>query len=791
MNNPIANNPFFQEQQGFDLNKWILRLRKLIPWFILSFAIFITAAWFYLRLTPAVYTSSAVVLLKDNATNEDPLLQDLKISTTTKLVENEMKVLKSPDLMKLVVTNEQLYTTIQTAGSYTVGKQKIYKNNFPLTIAVRNPNAITKEFNFTLTSENGQWKMQSATNTVPIKIDTGKLYSVGSVLITFRNNTNPDRYKELPENKFLITLVPIDQAIYKYSSALDVASSSTTSSVINLALSDNNQESATSILETLLEVYNQNSLDIKNSSGSNTLQFLDGRLALVKGGLDKVEGSIQSYKASNGVMDVASESDQSLTNYNELDKQKSQQQNQINIISNLEKDLVVRQDNPSLVPSTLGISEPTLSALIARHNGLILDKERLQQMAGDANPGIVDLKEQINTVHNTLLQSVRNLKNSYVTTMSSLESKSGEVGGRIRALPKFERELGQIDRSHGVQEQLYLFLLQKREERAMALASNTPDARTIVNPKSIGKVKPNNQSVWGIAILLALILPIAVSLLKDFMNNTIVDLKEVERKSIVPVIGELTQLRRVRTPIVVTNNAHTLIAEQFRTLRTAISIFCKASNSQTILVTSRNLGEGKSFVSLNLAAAFALLNKKVVILEMDLRKPKLATSLNMESGEGMIAYLSEQAPLADLLLTVPETNGKLKLLPAGSSTVYNAAELLDSPALAEMIVELKKTFDHIIIDSPPFGLVTDASLIRPYADVTINVVRQGYTTKDIYSDLNQRVTASPEHKEYIILNGVKLEKGTTLYNGYIENGYLETDKQSYKRLLKKKKLETT
>ncbi|MEO7310412.1 MAG: polysaccharide biosynthesis tyrosine autokinase [Chitinophagaceae bacterium] len=766
--------------ESFDLGKWMLRIVKLTPWFLLSFLICLSAAWIYLRHTEPVYKSSAFILIKDEKSDPDPLLKELNISGSGKVMENEIEVLKSPDLMDSVTLKEQLYVNITSKGAFFAAAKTHFRANMPILIEVVNPYNIYNIISLHVYRLDNQWYLATSEKGAGAPLSFSHDYNAGDVNFRFVPNPNYAKKGQVDAaagQDFFFTLTPVYSAARVYNSALHVEQVGKMGSVISLSMEDKNAEKVSSVLRTLISIYNARGLDDKNVSGTNTMKFLDERLAVVEKDLKGVEGEVEQFKTRHKVSDISAESQQYMQLSAEIDKQKAIQQTQVNIVSDLERELIDKKDNPSLVPSTLGITESSLASLIQRHNELIINKERIQNQAGPNNPLLLDLQNQIENVRKSLLENVHNLKNAYTISLNDIARKDAELGSRISTMPQLEKDLIQIKRNQGVQEQLYLFLLQMREQRAMMLASNITDTRTIVEPRSMGQTKPSSRSIWTIAFSLALMLPVLVVVLLDFMDNKVTGKSEVEQKTIIPLLGEIAFVSKKNHPIVVSQKVHTRIAEQFRVLRTAIS-FSGKTGVKRILVTSQSLGEGKSFVSLNLGATYALLNKKVVVLEFDLRRASISNRLHLDGDKGISGYLTDRCTIDDALIPVPDTGGNLFIMPAGG--LYgNPAELVMLPEMEQLMKELESRFDYIIIDTPPFSMVTDATLLQQYADITIVVLRQGYSLKQAYHELNVLQLQSPGHPFFTVLNATGKQNLTYKYETYSGNSYYEQKNNKY------------
>lgn len=786
----IYKDELFQQEDEFNLKRWLFRILRAWYWFAASLFICLLVAWLYLHYTNPVYQAVASVIIKDeqkggNAT-ESALLKDLGIGGN-KLVENEIEIFKSYDLMEDVVRRQQLFVHAWVEGR--LRDVPLFGNDLPFAMEVLNADSISSVSQWSVAFNKGKLTLTANNKQAVSNLQYGENYSVDG--IRFRIMPNEEWREQHKSdtaalNKaFNLTIMPIAAATGGYNGRLSVASVSKQSSVINLTISDPHREKARVILASLIDIYNKQGLDDKNRVTANTIDFLNERLKAVASDLQSVEGEVQQFKSNNQITDVSAEAQQYMEMAKGIDMQKAESQTRLNIVSALERELLLNQNNPGLVPSTLGLEESSLTSLVEKHNSLILEKERIQKNKeiGPENPLLVDLKQQVQETRAKLLANVRNLKSAYEIALGDISRKDDQLKSRIRNVPQIERRLVEIQRNRNVEEQLYAFLLQKREEAAVTLASNIPDSRTIVKARGLGQVSPKSKSIWAVALLLGLLAPLIVMLIIDFLNNKVGDENEVEQKTRVPLLGMISHIRKINSPIVISEKSRSVVAEQVRTLRTAIGFTGKGKGVKKILVTSSQPGDGKSFISINLAASFALLGKKTVLVELDLRKPHVAKYLGISTTGGISGILAGKVKLDETIVEIPGFEHQLYLLPAGYLPP-NPAELISTVQMEKLISDLERQFDYIIVDTPPFGLVTDAVLLQKYMDITLAVLRQGHTHKEVYENLNQRASQNPDYPLYAILNGVgwrrRYQKGYGYgrYGSYsYGKGYFEEEKK--------------
>lgn len=763
---------FDKPLESTDMMPFLYRIISNWHWILFSVLLFTTLSWLYIRYTEPVYTAKASVMIRDEKKGASgvgvPILEEIIASKSSKNIDDEIVILGSYDLIENVVRKQKLYLTVKTKG--TILNRTIFGTSIPIIFEVSNIDLLEKPIEWGFQYRGNNWQINYSETAAPLNITLGKWYIING--ITIRAVANPEysllENPDLEKGEYLLEITPIKKAVTTYRKALSVSPTGKTGSIIVLELEDHNIDKAQATLAAIINTYNQQGLDDKNIVTSNTLDFLNERLALVERELRDVESKVQSFKSSNKVTNTSAEAIQYLEQVKDIDKQKAQQQTQLNILESLEKKLLENKNDPNLIPSGAGITDASLSELLAKHNQLVLDRERQLERLGPKNPISVDLGNQIASLRESLLNNISNVKQSYNIALRDIRSKDAQLAVQIRNIPQIEKNLVEIQRDQSVKEQLYFFLLQKREEAAITLASATIDSRTIERSRQDTIVSPKKTLVYALAVLLGLLLPIGIIYASSLLDNKIDGREEVERKCAAPLLGEISYVKKGSSGLVIEKNSRSIIAEQFRTLRTNIGLTAKGKSIRIISVTSHRPSEGKSFVTLNLAASFALLNKRIVVLEFDLRKPRLSQNLKIKSNAGISNYLSGNEKSVDNLLEeVTGYSGNFWLLPAGPIPP-NPAELILSPLMTALLKDLQERFDYIVLDTPPFGPVTDSTLLAKHADMEIVILRDRYTFKNVLTELNRKVASGKPL--YAILNRVGEKKA---YGNYRQYGYTE------------------
>lgn len=766
-----------EAEGNINLKRRLFRMIRLWPWFVLSLVACLSLAFLYLRYATPIYQGVASLMVKDEKKGEDLMinsaLKEIGLGGNAKLVENEIEVLKSYDLMQAVVDTLQLFVSVKNVAR--IKDFSVFGDEIPFTIEIINPGDIKQTRHWKITDTVNAVLFQSENAKHPVLLKYGQVFRSGGISFRFMP-ANREKKTDNSSNNYKVDINSPDGTTILYSNRLSVNAASKLATVINLEIKDANKKKAAAILQELIAIYNRRGVENKNRLTENTIDFLTERLYDVANELRGVEGTVEKFKSANKVTDLSSDAEQYLAVSQQVDAQKAENQTQLNIISALERDIQLNEDNPQIVPSTFGIKDPSLGLLIEKHNELVLQKERIQEKSGPKNPLLIDQQNQIKELRSRLLTNVRNLKQAYTISLDDISRKDAQLNNRIRNVPQLEKKLVQITRNQNVQEQVYAFLLQKREEAAVSRASIIEDSKTIVSARSLGPVSPKTKIIWALSVIMGLMLPLALIRLKDFMDNKVGDIEQVQQRTNMPILGAISHVKKLKSAIVINSDSRSAVAEQIRNIRTAISFTGKGDGVKSILVTSFQMGDGKSFASVNLAASYALLDKKTVILEFDLRRPHITKALGMEATEGITNILSGKSTPDDLLIEIPGYNNNLFLLPAGYIPP-NPAELISGPNMAGLIKTLQQRFDHIIIDTPPFTIVADAVLLQQYADITLIVLRQAYTSRDVYSELKQRSARYPDSPTYLVLNDVGKRKRYRRGYGYsYGKGYYHEEK---------------
>lgn len=760
----LKSTPSYVPYQVVDSNNVALRtyllpyLRRW-PWFVLSLSLALAGAYGYLLYKQPIYRIQASLLLQDEKRGNvqaNPL-KELDGYSPKKVVENELEVLRSSTLMNRVVTDLHLDTRYFRKAM--VGKREIYAES-PIWVLVAsgNPALYEKmlELNFP-TSET----VRINNHAYPLNQLLQTPY--GRLRILTRQPVGP------ATGPLLVQVMPEAAAVGMYLGNLKAEPTSKTSSVIHLTLDDAVPQKGEAILNALINAYNQAAITDKNKVAANTVRFVDKRLRMVAGELAAVEKSVERYKSTLGITDLSAQAQSFLQTTQQNDAQLNQVTIQLAVLNDLQKFISAQSDKRGGTPATVGLNDPILLGQIDKLSQLELQRDQLLQTTSEENPLLQTVDNQIKATKTNVSQNIQTMKAMLTSSQQQYQAKNQQIAGVIQTIPQQERMLMDITRQQAIKNNLYTYLLQKREELAVTFAAAIADSRTIDAAKSSGgPVKPVAIVIYALFGLVGFLVPTAAIAGRNVLNTRVLRRNDVEDNTVVPILGEVMN-KRHRDVLVVTQHNRSVVAEQIRTIRTNLQLGQgAASDSQVLLVTSSISGEGKSFISLNLGASLALLRQPTVILEMDMRIPRLHQSFNIDNSTGLSTYLNGEATLDEILQPVPG-HPNYFIIPSGPLPP-DPSELLSGPIVKQLLRLLRERFRYVILDAPPIGIVTDAQVVAPYADATLFVVRHGVTPRHSLKNLDVLYREQRFQNMRIILNAV--DQGDSYHSNHrYKNSY--------------------
>ncbi|WKN32551.1 polysaccharide biosynthesis tyrosine autokinase [Porifericola rhodea] len=754
-----------EEAEPIDLKALIRKYLRYWHWFAIGLIFSVGAAFLYLRYTTPEYNISGTILIKDDekgpSFSSEELFAELDIFQTSKNLENEIEILRSKSLMQRVLGELGLQTSYFVKGR--IRDVEVYGKNAPVKAIISQLDSSAYEKSIVIRTRGNNFELEEEDEAGNINVFPYKLgQQVERPYATFTLVGQPNM---LEEKEIIIQFHDLRILARDYVEKLSVNPVNKDASVLQLSMVDAVPSKAEDILGRLIEVYNREAVEDKNQMAANTISFIDERLSYLTTELSDVEKDVELYKRRNELTNVSSEAELYLEQASEYNKQIAELSIQIDVLSSIESYIVNEENEFELVPSSLSIEDATLLGLITKFNELLLERVKILRNTQPNHPMVQSIDEQLANLRINIEENLKNIRRGLEITLKNLQANSGRFESRIRQVPLMERELLEINRQQSIKQELYLFLLQKREEAALSQASTIANSRTIDPPQADEiPVNPKKKIVLLIALMLGIGFPFSIVYVKEMLNDKVSEQRDVEKITATPILGEVMH-SEVKDALVVAEDKHAPITEMFRLIRANLHFATLGKENKVILITSSRSGEGKTFFSINLGASLALSGKKVIILSFDLRKPRLMQDLRLKNNLGISNYLvSEDLSVDSLVQAVPEVPGLYAL---GSGPIPpNPAELMMGVKVQRLIDTLKKQYDHIILDSPPVGQVADAFNLAPYIDSTLYIVRYNYTFKEqlvIAEDIYQQKKLN---HPMLVLNDAKKRNGSTYGYGY-------------------------
>ncbi|MCH7398623.1 AAA family ATPase [Belliella sp. DSM 107340] len=754
----------FGLENGLNPRKTVRHYLKYKWFFISGVLISVMLAVLYLVYTTPQYQISSKVVIRDREKGVDfsdnPLMQELDNFRSSKIIENEIEVFKSVQLMKSVIEDLDILVSVYSKNS--IGKKvEYFKDNSPLLV-----NWANREWRYELKDDEYNIKVIDREK---FRLTVGgetKDYKFGSLIsghfgdfsVKLNNTVSVD---SLDSKDFSIYFHSSEALARNYSQGLNVEPTNKQSSVLQISTLDNIPERGVAIIDDLIKKYNSQTEEEKNNSANTAVSFLSKQLDALAMEIDSIENSIERLKSQNQVSDIGTEARLYLEGSNENRNQISNYRTQIQVVESIQGLLRNNaNDDTRTIPSAMTLNDAALVSAIESYNSLQRDKERLLRDVQPTSPLVVSINDRIASQKASINENLNNLKSSLQIAVRNLEANSSRYEGRSSRIPQIERELQEITRLRLTKLEQFQYLNKKNEEAQMSLTATSNSFLRIIDTAkaSYGPVKPNRIIIMMFAVIMGFGIPFMYVFVKNLFNNKIEGKSEAENLTKLPVIAEIS-INEFDENMVFSKNIKSPVAEQFRLLRANIFALNDERSEGVILVTSTVAGEGKTFCSLNLGASLNLIGKRVVVLEFDLRKPSLLKSLKMpKENEGIIEYLTGECTDLGKVIKKHPNQENFWYIGAGK-LVSNPAEVMSLPKLRTMIEELKGQFDYVIIDSSPVGMVPDAFSLSKYADVTLYVLKSNYTTSEHLGFLSNYGVKEKLKNPVLVLNGVNVVNG--------------------------------
>lgn len=762
-------------------------------WFVLSIVICLGLAAVYLRYATPIYQVSAKLLIKDNdqnspnSANKNAMLNSatLGLISNSNGFDNEMEILTSHSLALQVVKDMKIYVDY-----YFVGKVKdelLYRQQ-PINVDMDEAhlNKLNMPVQLKITREDNSYKI-SGTCYVPVDKLASKgpfkfertVQSIPSTIYTrvgvIQLTQSP--YAVMKDGESIKVFIYSPQmAANKYVEELSATQTSKTTTIAQLTLNDEDPQRALDYVQRLSVCYNHQANVDKNEIARRTEQFINGRLEKINAELGNTEGQLESYKRRNNVVELKTNATGAYTNATEYQQKLSEANTQVALISEMQIYMNNPKNHFQPLPSNVGLDDQASTALISNYNELLQKRSLLLQSASENSPSVIPLTSQISEMERAIRRALVQARKNLEIQRNALAVEYGKYQGQVGETPEQERMLTQIGRQQEVKSGLYLMLLQKREENSISLAATADKGKLIDGPSLGKKVSPKSSIILLVALMLALAIPSLILFLLEFFRYKIEGHEDVAKLTTLPIIADIavsSETAKTKGEIVVHENKNNQMEEIFRSMRTNIQ-FMLEKDEKVIMFTSSTSGEGKTFVASNLAMSFALLGKRVLLVGLDIRKPRLANLFEIDDlVHGITNLLVKESPTwedVEKQLLPSGVNKNLTLLMAGP-TPPNPAELVTRKSLGITFDLLRQHFDYIIVDTAPVGLVTDTLQIAKVCDTTVYVCRADYTPKENFEMINGLAFSKKMPKMSIVVNGIDMSKKKNgYYYGYGKYG---------------------
>ena len=767
-------------------------------WFVLSLIIFGSLGAIYLRYATPMYQSTAKLLIKDENSNNRrgqslQNMSNLGIISNSTGIDNEMEILTSHSIAEDAIRDLKLYVNYSTKGRV---KDIILYRNQPLNVDVDRAHLerLNAPINLSITKDSLTY-IVSGTYYVPTNDNSNEgPYSINrkftslpatiatrAGIITISSNNG---YAMRSAQALNVSILSPRMAANKYANELQVTQTAKSTSIAQLQLTDEVPQRSLDYLKQLAIVYNRQANEDKNTIALRTDKFINDRLGKINAELGKTEGELQSYKQQNGIVELKMNAGNSVANQNSSELKLAEVETQIELFNTIAREVESSSRNLSqVIPSNVGLDDQSSTSLINKYNELVLERNRLLRSASESSPVVEPLTAQIRELNGNIRRAISAARQNLQIQRDAVSAQVNKFNEQVAETPQQERMLTQIDRQQEVKSGLYLMLLQKREENSISLAATADKGKLIDDPQLIGKISPKSTTIMLIALLIGLALPVLVIIILQFFRYKIEGHDDVARLTKLPIIADVaiaSNKAKGKADIVVHENQNNQMEEIFRSMRTNLQFMLK-EGQKVVLFTSSTSGEGKTFNAANLSVSFGLLGKKVILVGLDIRRPRLAELFGINDHKhGITNLLVKDNPTTEDLqeqILPSGVNKNLDLLMAGPIPP-NPAELIARNSLDIIINLLKERYDYIMIDTAPVGLVTDTLQVARVADASIYMCRADYTPKSSFNLINALANEKKFPNMAIVLNGIDMSKRKySYYYGY--GGYGKYGRASY------------
>lgn len=755
-----TNNSSNKNDQGLNIVDLFMYLASQWKWFLLSILICGGIAWYNYARAPLVYFRSATVIIKDPSNKASTSGLDRFDNFINKVnVANEILQFRSKKLMREVVQRVHADVSYQIKDGLRCNE--LY-NESPVLVSL--PDALPEQsFSFTMTLKDAKTVTLSDFSGIEAKPsyevalnDTVAIIEGMNVVVTATNYLR-DSWLNTP---IRVQKLPVESMVNYYKNALGIQQEEEEASILTLALKDSSPARAEDVLNTLITVYNEEAIKEKNQVAVNTANFINERLIIIERELGNVESNLESFKQRNQIVDIASSAGMYMTESQKYNADAMELETQLRLANFIKDYLTDPSKETDLIPSNTGISDMNIENQISLYNAAKLKRDHLIDDSSVNNPVVQELNNSLRAMKQSIIRAVDNMIVSLNVKRNDAQNREMRAQDRVTAIPTKERQMLSIERQQKIKEALYLFLLNKREENALSQAMADNNARVIDGAEgSNAPISPNRNRILLLGLLVGIALPGAVCLAILFMDTRVHGRKDIEGVTSVPYLGEIPLDKEAmkdhrKKVMAVKEQGDDIVSEAFRILRTNMAFLSKKDKpAQVITFTSFNIGAGKTFIARNLSMSLAYMKKRVVMVDLDIRKGTLSRHFG-HYHVGVTNYLSDNTVKVDDIIQHQEG---FDLIPAGI-LAPNPAELLMDNRLDELMSELRTRYDYIIADNVPVGLIADATIANRIADLTIFVVRAGKLDRRQLPDIEKLYQEKKLKNMALVLNGANPER---------------------------------
>ncbi|HNR40759.1 MAG TPA: polysaccharide biosynthesis tyrosine autokinase [Bacteroidales bacterium] len=775
MNTPQPPSPqsYFQpmDDEGIDFKRYLSLFISNWYWFAVALFISMSIAYGINRWSEEVYTVSSTLLIKDDPSGAlTNIFRGSDAFSNQQNVNNEIGILKSYNLNYRVMKELPDFWVVYTSvGKRGIAEQRSYKSTpFVVVYDSLSSQTMGQRIDIRIISDSGYRLSINGSRGFDKELSFGERFrEQGFDFVIRLRNSSTFRYDPDASNRYYFRFVSPVSLANQYRSKLSVTPIKEEASLVTLSTTGYEPNQEIDYLNTLMRVYLEFGLEYKNQTAAQTIRFIEDQLGTISDSLRRAESNLENFRLSHRLIDISREGVLVQQKLEQIDAERTRLLMQKNYYEYLRNYVVSKNESADIIaPSVMGVTDQLLMRLVDELSSLLKQKRQLSLNLYESAEPLRVIDTGITNAYKALEENIENGLRNIESSVSDADRRLLEIEKDIRRLPSTERQMINIQRKFDINNTVYTFLLEKRAEAGIARASNVPDNRIIDDAGffSTAMVGPKKRQNLMMALVLGLFLPALGIVLVDYLNNKIIDKKDLERRTSIPVIGYISH-NSLKSEIPVAENPGSTLSESFRSVRTSLKYFLKDRTCPVISVSSTITGEGKTFVSINLAAIIAMSGKRVLLAGLDLRKPRIHRIFGAENEKGISSYLIGEEKYEDIVLKTEFKN--LFYTPAGP-VPPNPAELIDSEAMAGFIARAREEFDFIILDTPPVAIVTDALLLSPFSDFYLFVVRQRYTSRNTLALIEELRAGGNLKSIGIVMNDISMSG----YYGYgLRYGY--------------------